>query len=67
METLEHFIVECRGLEHIRNREGMVGRSVEQILLFVTGEDITPDVAKRYIGMMWRERKFLLRGRLTSV
>ena len=58
-ESMDHFLLECASLENIRVLNGMVGKSLEEVLLFT--DSVCPDDAKTYLKAMWKEREKKLR------
>ena len=54
-ETLNHFMIECRGYEILKMQHGMTDKTIEQMLLLVTGCD--PQLAKNYLVAIWKHRK----------
>lgn len=53
-ETMLHFLKMCKTLKDVRVKHDMVGRKVEEILLFVDG--LTAEQSKNYILEAWRRR-----------
>ena len=59
-ETLDHFVVECPALQEIRERHGMSGRRIEEVLQF--DGDCEVDDTKSFLVEAWRKRKQCVRG-----
>ena len=53
-ETLEHFMVQCSGLNDVRRKFGVENHNIEDLLKF--SDILTIGLVKQYIGEMWKAR-----------
>ena len=61
VETVEHFLLECGGLEEARRVIGMEGVPICELLLFGVRVEEVRDMHRGYIGRLWRKREEVLK------
>ena len=59
VENLVHFLQECSAYDYDREVYAMHGKSIQEILLFVEGNDAR--ISKMYLFAIWRKRKARIR------
>ena len=54
-ENLQHFLIRCPALQHVRVNNAVEGLRLEELLLFEGDHDV--ERCKRHLSNMWREKK----------